>query len=53
MMKYRFKVYRPGHAVWTRKEVWAGSVEEAATKIDEYCEQSGYIDWELEGADWA
>ena len=45
---YSFKVFRPGHAVWKRKQIYAWSHREALNQIDEYCYQNGYIDYELE-----
>lgn len=41
-----FKVYKPGHAVFKYKSVFAENAVEAIEKIDEYCYQNGYIDFE-------
>lgn len=52
MMWYIFKVYRADRN-WTKKRIFAGSIEEAACRVDEWCEMNGYSDWALEGASWA
>lgn len=47
-MLYYFKCYRPGRAVWTRKKVFAYSLEEAYGLIEMFCASQGYVDYELE-----
>ena len=47
-MWYYFECYKAGHSVWTRKKVFADSMEEAAMHISEWCEKNGYADWALE-----
>ena len=41
-----FKVYKPGHAVFKYKSVFAEDAIESIEKIDEYCHRNGYIDFE-------
>ena len=50
MTWYHFRVLRADATSWDRKTIFAGSIEEAATRIDEWCEMNGYIDWKMEGA---
>jgi len=45
---YWFKAFRPGHAVFARKRIFATSRMEALAKIDDWCYSKGYIDFELE-----
>ncbi len=47
-MFFTFKVYRPGHAVWTRKRIFAETLQEAYERIDSWCYENGYEDFELE-----
>ena len=45
---YTFKCYRRGHAVWKRVQIFAWGLRDALGKIDVYCENHGYIDFDLE-----
>lgn len=46
-MEYRFKMYRPGHAVFRYKTIFAFTEETAWAIADEWAYENGYIDFEL------
>lgn len=51
-MWYVFKVYRNDRK-WMMKKFFAGSIEDAAVAVDEWCEMNGYSDWALAGGEKA
>ena len=45
-MYYKFKVFKAGHAVFKYKLIYAFCLESAYSKISEWCDDNGYVDFE-------
>lgn len=46
-MNWLFKMYRPGHAVFRYKTIFAMDIAEAMEYADEWADCNGYVDFEL------
>ena len=44
---YLFKMYRPGHAVFKYKVIFAWDIKDAMEYADKWAEENGYVDYEL------